>query len=110
MVVDSGEGPLAGVALRWIAAAAQASTANTDEIDSAAAFERLARIRDLAQHFSRSKKVLNTAQSGLETVRSDLDSLRTQLLDLTDDLSRALRPTGDSTGVGDPDCGRTFAA
>lgn len=110
LVVDSGDGPLAGVALRWIAAAVGAAGANTEEIDTAAAFERLARIRDLAQHFSRSKKVLTTAQSGLDSVRQDLDSLRIQLLDLTEDLGRALRSGPVSAGTNDPDRSRTFAA
>jgi hypothetical protein len=110
LVVDCGDGPLTGVALRWIAAAISASATDTLEIDAAAAFERLGRIRDLAQTFSRSKKVLTTAQSGLDSVRQDLDSLRAQLLDLTDDLGRALRSSPESPGVGHPDRSRTFAA
>jgi hypothetical protein len=110
LVVDSGEGPLTGVALRWIAAAVGAAGADSEEVDTAAAFERLARIRDLAQSFSRSKKVLTTAQSGLDSVRQDLDSLRTQLLELTDDLARALRSGPASAGTNDPDRSRTFAA
>ncbi len=92
LVVEEGDGTLTGVALRWIAAAALATAPGDDKIDAAAAMERLARIRDLAQHFSRSKKILTTAQSGLESVREDLDSLRSQLLELVDDISRALRP------------------
>ena len=110
LVVDTGDGPLTGVALRWIAAAAMASAADGNEADTAAALEQLGRIRDLAQHFSRSKKVLTTAQSGLESVRQDLDSLRSQLLDLTDEVARALRPAPTSAGAGDLDRGRTFAA
>jgi hypothetical protein len=92
LVVEDGDGTLTGVALRWIAAAASATAPGDDQIDAAAALERLARIRDLAQHFSRSKKILTTAQTGLESVREDLDSLRSQLLDLVDDISRVLRP------------------
>lgn len=92
LVVDGGDGTLVGVALRWIAAAARANSGDHEVADTAAAFDGLGRIRDLAQHFSRSKKVLNTAQTGLESVREDLDSLRSQLLDLVDDVSRALRP------------------
>lgn len=110
LVVDSGDGPLTGVALRWIAAAVRAAATDNDGIDATAAFERLERIRDLAHHFSRSKKVLTTAQTGLDAVRQDLDSLRTQLLDLTDDLGRALRSSPESPGVGHPNRGRTFAA
>jgi hypothetical protein len=121
LVVDSGEGPLTGVALRWIAAAVRAAGGNCADIDSAVAFERLGRIRDLAQHFSRSKKALTSAETGLASIRTDLDSLRSQLLDLTDDLARALgpggvdatqvaAPTDGSAGVGNPDRSRTFAA
>lgn len=110
LIVDSGDGPLTGVGLRWIAAAVRAAGSSEDEVDTAAAMERLARIRDLAQSFSRSKKVLATAQSGLESVRQDLDSLRAQLLDLTDDLARALSTSAGSSRVGDSDRSRTFAA
>jgi hypothetical protein len=92
LLVDSGEGTLTGVALRWIAASARASVGERGVTDTAAAFDGLGRIRDLAQHFSRSKKILNTAQSGLESVREDLDSLRGQLLDLVDDIARSLHP------------------
>ena len=96
LVIDPGDGTLTRVALRWVAAAARAAASGSEQVDTAAALERLARVRDLAQHFSRSKKALSTAQSGLETVREDLDSLRSQLLDLVDDIVRALNP---STGV-----------
>jgi hypothetical protein len=90
LVVDPGDGVLTGVALRWVAAAIRAVRADDDRVDRGAALERLGRIRDLAQHFSRSKKVLAGAQSSLETVRDELDGLRTQLLDLVDDAVRSL--------------------
>ena len=80
------------MALRWIAAATRAANGDQALADTGAALDGLQRIRDLAQHFSRSKKVLATAQSSLGSVRDDLDSLRSQLLDLVDDASRALRP------------------
>lgn len=92
LVVDPGDGTLTRVALRWVAAAARSTTTGSERVDTQAALERLARVRDLAQHFSRSKKALSTAQSGLENVREDLDSLRSQLLDLVDDISRAIHP------------------
>ncbi|MCP4309019.1 MAG: hypothetical protein GY788_29935 [bacterium] len=90
LVVDSGDGTLTRVALRWIAAAARAAATGEDRVDTGAALERLSRLRDLAQHFSRSKKVLGNAQSGLDTVREELDSLRGQLLDLVEDVVRAI--------------------
>lgn len=92
LVVDSGDGTLTMVALRWIAAAARSAAAVPGQIDSAGALEKLDRIRGLAQSFSRSKKVLTSAQSGLDTVREELDSLRSDLLDLVDDIARALHP------------------
>ncbi len=96
LIVDSGDGTLTRVALRWVAAAARSVATGAERIDTVAALERLARVRDLAQHFSRSKKVLSTAQSGLESVRDELDSLRSQLLDLVEDIARALQPQPDS--------------
>ena len=92
LVVEAGDVTLTGVALRWIAAATRAANGDQALADTGAALDGLQRIRDLAQHFSRSKKVLATAQSSLGSVRDDLDSLRSQLLDLVDDASRALRP------------------
>ena len=90
LVVDPGDGVLTRVALRWVAAASRAARTDYDHVDRGAALESLSRIRDLAQHFSRSKKVLAGAQSSLETVRDELDGLRTQLLDLVDSAVRSL--------------------
>jgi hypothetical protein len=92
LVVESGDGTLTGVAMRWIQSSAAALADNVDQIDAATAQERLGRIRDLAQHFSRNKRALTAAQDGLESVRHDLDSLRSQLIELVDDVARALRP------------------
>ena len=92
LVVDPGEGTLSGVAIRWIKASAGAAADGLDQVDTATAHERLCRIRDLAQHFSRSKRALTAAQDGLESVRHDLDSLRSQLIELVEDIARALRP------------------
>jgi polyhydroxyalkanoate synthesis regulator phasin len=57
--------------------------------------ERLGRLRDLAQHFSRSKRILGTARSNIDSVRDEIDSLRMQLLDLVDELYRSLDPDRD---------------
>ncbi len=92
LVVDPGDGTLTRVALRWINAAVRASGAGDAEIDSATALAQLERIKGLAQSFSRSKKVLAGAQSGINTVREELDSLRAELLDLVDDAVRSLHP------------------
>ena len=92
LVVDPGEGTLTRVALRWVAAAARSAAAGNGQVDSGAALEKLDRIRELAQSFSRSKKVLTSAQSGLDTVREELDALRSSLLDLVDEIARALQP------------------
>ncbi len=97
LVVDPGDGVLTRVALRWVAAAVRSSHAGHDQVDRGAALERLGRIRDLAQHFSRSKKVLAGAQSSLDTVRDELDGLRTQLLDLVDDAVRSLHTAESQT-------------
>lgn len=99
LVVDPGEGTLTGVAIRWISSSTGADALVTDVVDTAAAQERLNRVRDLAQHFSRSKRALGAAQDGLESVRHDLDSLRSQLIELVDDIARALRPAGTDRRV-----------
>lgn len=91
LIVDQGDGTLTRVALRWIAAAVRGASLRDESVDTAGALDKLDRIRGLAQTFSRSKKVLATAQSGLETVRAELDSLRSELLDLVDDATRALQ-------------------
>jgi hypothetical protein len=90
LLVDGGDGTLIGVALRWITAAARSDDQGRELADTGAALDGLSRIRELAQQFSSSKKVLGTAQASLETVRTDLDSLRNRLLDLVDDTVRAL--------------------
>lgn len=92
LVVDQGDGTLIRVALRWIAAAARGASTTGDGIDASNALDKLDRIRALAQSFSRSKKVLAGAQNGLETVRDELDLLRSELLDLVEDASRSLHP------------------
>jgi hypothetical protein len=97
LVVDPGDGTLARVAVRWIAAAAHNTGATEHTIDTTGALDSLDRIRGLAQHFSRSKKVLASAQSGLDTVRDELDTLRSELLDLVDDTTRALQPPPSET-------------
>ena len=83
---------MTGVAMRWAAAAAGAAANSGEHVDTSIIVERLERIRDLAKHFSRSKKALSTAQSGLDTIRDDLDTIRGSLLELVDDIARELRP------------------
>jgi hypothetical protein len=95
LVVDDGGGVLVGVALRWIRAAATVSRLDGSRRDAEYALERLGRLRDLAQHFSRSKRILGTARSNIDSVRDEIDSLRMQLLDLVDELYRSLDPDRD---------------
>lgn len=92
LVVDEGDGVLTGVALRWIVAAARQDHASSEQFDAATVLDRIDRIRELAQHFSRTKKILTTAQAGLVSVREELDGLRGELLDRVDDIARVLHP------------------
>ncbi len=89
LVVDDADGVLVGVALRWIQAAVAVGRIDGSRRDAEYALERLGRLRDLAQHFSRSKRILATAKSNIDSVRDEIDSLRTQLLDLVDELYRS---------------------
>lgn len=91
LVVDPGDGVLTGVALRWASAAARADAAGDELIDTPRILERLDRIRDLTKHFSRSKKALSTAQGGLDSVREDLEAMRSSLIELADDITRELQ-------------------
>lgn len=85
LVVDDGSEALFDVALRvavLIATAARPSGA--DGVDRAALLDHLERIGRLAKRFSSTKRTLTEAQNSIELAKQGLDTLRTELVDLTD--------------------------
>ncbi|GEM_PF-4101808 len=93
LIVDDGEGVMVGIALRWARAWARTRGAGVGQTDLIAVAERLGRIRQLAQHFSSNKRTLSDISSNVDRVRSSLDSMRSDMLEIVDDVSRLLRPT-----------------
>lgn len=92
LIVDDGEGVMLGIALRWARAWAKARGAGLERTDLIAVEERLGRIRQLAQHFSSNKRTLSDISANIDRVRSSLDSMRSDMLEVVDDVSRMLRP------------------
>lgn len=90
LVVDDGDGMLLGAALRWAEAAARAH-GNANDFDRAFVDDRIQRIRQLGQLFSANRRSLTEIVGSVERVRTSLDGVRAEMLDLTDDLTRSIR-------------------
>lgn len=90
LVVDSGDGDMLGVALRWAQLALRASQSAAHEVDTELLTSRLDRIRGMASRFSKSKRALSGIRSTVDDVRADLDGMRLDLLELVDDAQREL--------------------
>jgi hypothetical protein len=92
LIVDDGEGVMVGIALRWARAWARARGAGLEPTDLTAVEERMGRIRQLAQLFSSNKRTLSDISANVDRVRTSLDSMRSDMLEIVDDVSRLLRP------------------
>lgn len=91
LVVDSGDGDLLTVAIRWARMAMRAATQTAaHEVDTDLLIGRLERIRAMASRFSKSKRALSGIRTTVDDVRADLDGMRCDLLDLVDDAQREL--------------------
>ncbi len=88
LVVDDGDGSLLTVALRWAQAASAAAAGNAERLDTAVVLERMERLRGLAQRFSTAKRALTEVRASVEGVRDHLDAMRSDLLDLVEDVVR----------------------
>lgn len=94
LVVDDGEGTLLQVGLRWAQLLCQADLGRRGEsVDTALVFDRLERIRQVTQRFSSNRRALTGIAGSVEQVRSSLDEMRNDLLDLIDDIDRAITTT-----------------
>ncbi len=92
LVVDDGQGVLLEVALRWAVETGRHRPEDRD-IDVDFVEDRVQRIRQLAQLFSSNRRALSEIVSSVERVRTSIDGMRAELLDLTDDVTRSLRST-----------------
>ncbi len=100
LVADDGEGTLLQVGLRWAQLLCQADLGRRGEtVDTALVFERLERIRQVTQRFSSNRRALTGIAGSVEQVRSSLDAMRNDLLDLIDDIDRAITATGNAPVV-----------
>lgn len=94
LVVDEGDGTMLAVALRWAAAAARAAAGGTnDVVDPADLLERVERIRELGARISTAQRQLTGVRDSVAGVKDLLSALRSDLLDLAEDLHRRLAGT-----------------
>jgi hypothetical protein len=94
LVVDEDEGTMLSVALRWAAAAARARLAGSVMArDPAELLERVERIRAMGTRISTLQRQLTGVRDSVAGVKDLLGTLRSDLLDLTDDLQHRLTTT-----------------
>lgn len=90
LLVDDDTGTLLRVALRWVTVVASMRSGSGD-IDPVEISDGLERIRHLAQRFSTNRRTLSDIASNVSRVRDSLDDMRSDLLDLVDEMDRRLR-------------------
>lgn len=92
LVVDEGEGTMISVAFRWAMGMLEASaTGRASRLDARLVFDRLQRLRGLAQLFSTNRRALTDVKSSVGTVQESLETMRVELLGLVDELSTEVR-------------------
>ncbi|MBU1494992.1 MAG: hypothetical protein KJ956_13630 [Actinobacteria bacterium] len=91
LVVDDGDGTMVRVAMRWARAALAARAAGGAlQVDTAYLAERLERIRTMAERFKTAQRSLTEVGKSVDGVREALREMRTDLIDLVDDVRREL--------------------
>lgn len=91
LVVDEGDGTMTRVAMRWAQAALAARAEGRDlQVDTAYVGERLERIRTLAERFKTAQRSLTEVGKSVDGVREMLREMRSDLVDLVDDVRREL--------------------
>ncbi len=91
LVVDEDDGTLLAVALRWAAATARARLAgHAAALDPAELLERIERVQALGTRISTAQRQLTGVRDAVAGVKELLGTLRSDLLDLADDLHRRL--------------------
>ncbi len=91
LLVDDESGTLLRVGLRWVSAVASLRSGTVGAIDPAEISERLERIQQLAQRFSTNRRTLSDIASNVNRVRESLDEMRSDLVELVDDIDRRIR-------------------
>jgi hypothetical protein len=88
LAVDEGDGTMIAVAMQWAAATAGAPTDRS--LDIAAIAERVERIRHAAEQLSGARRAVTTIKSSLDKLHEQLGTLRGDILDQVDDLTRVV--------------------
>jgi hypothetical protein len=91
LVVDDGDGALFRVAMRWAVTVLSArGMTGPKSVDATMLAERVDRIRILAERFKTGQRSLTAAGKQIDGVRDLLREMRTDLLDLIDDIGREI--------------------
>ena len=90
LVCDDGEGTLLGVALRWAQQMTTSDEPILDRIDADAVADRLERLAQLAERFRSNRANLTALKSSVGAVHESLGEMRSDLLELADDLGREI--------------------
>ena len=94
LVVDEGDGTMTSVAVRWALASLRSRHTNDGpSYDPAVVADRVQRIRKLAERFKTGQRALTDVGKSVDTVRQSLSDMRSDLLELVDDLAREMRCT-----------------
>ena len=94
LAVDDGDGTMTAVALRWaLASMARRRNDPGATVDVAALGEHLDRIRTLADRFRTTRRSLTDIGKSVDSVRDALAAMRTDLLDLVDEMQRTVSAT-----------------
>ena len=92
LVVDDGTEHLLEVALRIAGMMTLSSRpTGTESIDRTALLDQLDRLQQLAKRFSSTKRTLTEAQNSIDLAKQGLDTLRSELIDLTESASLEVR-------------------
>ncbi len=94
-VVDDGSGVMVHAALTWARTALALTEARSSGADVRVVEERLQGLRSLAQQISNAQRSLTSVTNSVATLKSTLDTMRSDLLAHVDDISREIHRTSD---------------
>ncbi len=98
-VEDGIDGTMVGLAIRWAAASLESASAKAFEPDAAVIVEKLQRLRHLAQLFTSNKRALTDINGSVDKVKTSLDSMRSDLLALVEEITLELGRGAEATVV-----------